>query len=110
MVFEFDDANMPRRDTRSRSKRRRIEPITLRPRLVDRVASTTEKRLRITAGRRKTSPVSVHAGRHVRHAEPITLLLTLISRGFIYDRDKDLTQKILKGVTYVGAMGPPGGF
>ena len=41
--------------------------------------------------------------------QPITLLLTLISRGFIYDREKDLTQKILKDMTYIGAMGPPGG-
>ena len=41
--------------------------------------------------------------------QPITLLLTLISRGFIYDRDKDLSQKILRDMTYVGAMGPPGG-
>ena len=41
--------------------------------------------------------------------QPITLLLTLISRGFIYDREKDLTQKVLKDMTYIGAMGPPGG-
>ncbi|KAH8046310.1 dynein light chain binding protein [Aureococcus anophagefferens] len=41
--------------------------------------------------------------------QPITLLLTLISRGFIYDREKDLTQKILKDLCYIGAMGPPGG-
>ncbi|KAH8092698.1 dynein light chain binding protein [Aureococcus anophagefferens] len=39
--------------------------------------------------------------------QPITLLLTLISRGFIYD--PDLTQKILKDLCYIGAMGPPGG-
>ena len=52
------------------------------------------------------------APRHTSHAgtqQPITLLLTLISRGFIYDREKDLTQKILKDMTYIGAMGPPGG-
>ena len=52
------------------------------------------------------------ATRHISHAgtqQPITLLLTLISRGFIYDREKDLTQKILKDMTYIGAMGPPGG-
>ena len=41
--------------------------------------------------------------------QPITLLLTLISRGFIYDRDKDLTQKVLRDMTYISAMGPPGG-
>ena len=41
--------------------------------------------------------------------QPITLLLTLISRGFIYDREKDLTQKVLRDMTYIGAMGPPGG-
>ncbi len=52
------------------------------------------------------------APRYTSHAgtqQPITLLLTLISRGFIYDREKDLTQKILKDMTYIGAMGPPGG-
>ena len=52
------------------------------------------------------------ATRYTSHAgtqQPITLLLTLISRGFIYDREKDLTQKILKDMTYIGAMGPPGG-
>mmetsp|Transcript_25191 Transcript_25191/g.84661 ORF Transcript_25191/g.84661 Transcript_25191/m.84661 type:complete len:4540 (+) Transcript_25191:178-13797(+) len=41
--------------------------------------------------------------------QPITLLLTLISRGFIFDREKDLSQKTLKDLTYIGAMGPPGG-
>ena len=46
---------------------------------------------------------------HAGTQQPITLLLTLISRGFIYDREKDLTQKILKDMTYIGAMGPPGG-
>ena len=46
---------------------------------------------------------------HAGTQQPITLLLTLISRGFIYDREKDLTQKVLKDMTYIGAMGPPGG-
>ena len=41
--------------------------------------------------------------------QPITLLLTLMSRGFIWDRQKDLTQKTLKDVAFVGAMGPPCG-
>ena len=41
--------------------------------------------------------------------QPITLLLTLMSRGFIYDRAKDLNQKLLKDLSQIGAMGPPGG-
>ena len=41
--------------------------------------------------------------------QPIALLLTLMSRGFIYDRVKDLNQKKLKDLHYIGAMGPPGG-
>ena len=32
-----------------------------------------------------------------------------MSRGFFYDRDKDLNQKIVKDLDYIGAMGPPGG-
>ena len=41
--------------------------------------------------------------------QPITLLQTLMSRGFFYDRGKDLNQKILKDLDYIAAMGPPGG-
>ncbi|GMI47335.1 hypothetical protein TrCOL_g3071 [Triparma columacea] len=41
--------------------------------------------------------------------QPITLLLTLLSHGFVYDRDKDLQQKIVKDLQYIAAMGPPGG-
>lgn len=41
--------------------------------------------------------------------QPITFLLTLISRGFFFDREKDLTHKVLKDVSYTAAMGPPGG-
>jgi len=41
--------------------------------------------------------------------QPITLLLTLLSHGFFYDRDKDLNQKTIKDLQYIAAMGPPGG-
>jgi dynein heavy chain len=40
---------------------------------------------------------------------PITLLLTLLSHGFVYDREKDLNQKTIKDLQYIAAMGPPGG-
>jgi dynein heavy chain len=40
---------------------------------------------------------------------PITLLLTLLSHGFFYDREKDLNQKTIKDLQYIAAMGPPGG-
>lgn len=41
--------------------------------------------------------------------QPITLLLTLLNHGFIYDREKDLNQKTIKDLQYIAAMGPPGG-
>jgi dynein heavy chain len=41
--------------------------------------------------------------------QPLTWVQTLMSRGFFYDRDKDLNQKIVKDLDYIGAMGPPGG-
>jgi len=41
--------------------------------------------------------------------QPLTWLQTLMSRGFFYDRDKDLNQKIIKDLDYIAAMGPPGG-
>jgi len=41
--------------------------------------------------------------------QPITLLLTLVSRGFLYNRSKDLSQMLLKDLNYIAAMGPPGG-
>eukprot|EP01040_Poterioochromonas_malhamensis_P005875 gene5875-6317_t len=41
--------------------------------------------------------------------QPIALLLFLIGRGCIYDREKDLNLKLMKDLQYIGAMGPPGG-
>uniref|UniRef100_A0A7S2K9S5 AAA+ ATPase domain-containing protein n=1 Tax=Leptocylindrus danicus TaxID=163516 RepID=A0A7S2K9S5_9STRA len=41
--------------------------------------------------------------------QPIALLLTLLSYGFVYDREKDLSQKTIKDVEYIAAMGPTGG-
>ncbi len=41
--------------------------------------------------------------------QPLTWLQTLMSRGFFYARDKDLSQKIVKDLDYIAAMGPPGG-
>ena len=58
---------------------------------------------------RVSGEIATRCMSHAGTQQPITLLLTLISRGFIYDREKDLTQKILKDMTYIGAMGPPGG-
>lgn len=41
--------------------------------------------------------------------QPLTWIQTLMSRGFFYDRGKDLNQKIIKDLDYIAAMGPPGG-
>lgn len=41
--------------------------------------------------------------------QPLALLLFLMGRGCIYDREKDLNLKLLKDLQYIGAMGPPGG-
>eukprot|EP01033_Poteriospumella_lacustris_P008676 gene8676-6241_t len=41
--------------------------------------------------------------------QPIALLLFLMGRGCIYDREKDLNLKLMKDLQYIGAMGPPGG-
>jgi dynein heavy chain len=41
--------------------------------------------------------------------QPIALLLFLIGRGCVYDREKDLNLKLMKDLQYIGAMGPPGG-
>ena len=41
--------------------------------------------------------------------QPIALLHFLIGRGCMYDRGKDLDQRILQDMQYVAAMGPPGG-
>ena len=41
--------------------------------------------------------------------QPIALLLTLLTYNFIYDREKDLSQKTIKDIEYIAAMGPPGG-
>lgn len=41
--------------------------------------------------------------------QPIALLLFLMGRGCLYDREKDLNLKFIKDLQYIGAMGPPGG-
>lgn len=41
--------------------------------------------------------------------QPIALLLFLISRGALYDKGKDLNLKFIRNVSYIAAMGPPGG-
>ncbi|CAM9101409.1 unnamed protein product [Chrysoparadoxa australica] len=41
--------------------------------------------------------------------QPIALLLFLISKGGLYDRGKDLNLKNIKDLSYIAAMGPPGG-
>ena len=41
--------------------------------------------------------------------QPIALLFFLMSRGWLYDRGKDLNLKTIKDVQYIAAMGPPGG-
>ncbi|GMH67856.1 hypothetical protein TrLO_g3024 [Triparma laevis f. longispina] len=43
--------------------------------------------------------------------QPITLLLTLLNHGFVYDRvpGGPLNQKTIKDLQYIAAMGPPGG-
>lgn len=41
--------------------------------------------------------------------QPIALLLFLISKGTLYDRSKDLNLKHIKNLSYIAAMGPPGG-
>ena len=41
--------------------------------------------------------------------QPLALLLFLIGRGALYDREKDLNLKLIKDLQYIGAMGPPGG-
>lgn len=41
--------------------------------------------------------------------QPIALLLFLMGKGCIYDREKDLNLKVIKDLQYIGAMGPPGG-
>ena len=41
--------------------------------------------------------------------QPIALLKMLIERKGLYDRGKELNWKNLKGLQFVGAMGPPGG-
>ena len=41
--------------------------------------------------------------------QPIALLKTLIERGGLYDRGKELTWKQMRDFSYVAAMGPPGG-
>lgn len=41
--------------------------------------------------------------------QPIALLLFLMGRGNLYDREKDLNIKTIKDLQYIGAMGPPGG-
>ncbi|CAM9103575.1 unnamed protein product [Discosporangium mesarthrocarpum] len=41
--------------------------------------------------------------------QPIALLLFLMSKGALYDRGKDLNLKHIKDLSYIAAMGPPGG-
>ena len=41
--------------------------------------------------------------------QPIALLLFLISKGTLYDHGKDLNLKHIKNLSYIAAMGPPGG-
>lgn len=41
--------------------------------------------------------------------QPIALLLFLMGRGCMYDREKDLNLKLLKDLQFIGSMGPPGG-
>lgn len=41
--------------------------------------------------------------------QPIALLLFLISKGTMYDHGKDLNLKHIKNLSYIAAMGPPGG-
>lgn len=41
--------------------------------------------------------------------QPIALLLFLISKGTLYDKGKDLNLKYVKKLSYIAAMGPPGG-
>ncbi|CAM9109021.1 unnamed protein product [Choristocarpus tenellus] len=41
--------------------------------------------------------------------QPIALLLFLMSKGSLYDRGKDLNLKYIKDLSYIAAMGPPGG-
>jgi dynein heavy chain len=42
--------------------------------------------------------------------QPVTMLQTLMSRGFIYDRAKiEPVPKLMRDIEYLAAMGPPGG-
>lgn len=41
--------------------------------------------------------------------QPIALLLFLISKGTLYDHGKDLNLKCITNLSYIAAMGPPGG-
>ncbi|CAM9933944.1 unnamed protein product, partial [Phaeothamnion confervicola] len=41
--------------------------------------------------------------------QPIALLLFLVSKGALYDRGKDLSLKHIRDLSYIAAMGPPGG-
>jgi dynein heavy chain len=41
--------------------------------------------------------------------QPIALLLFLLDKGYMYDRQKDLEMRTIKDLLYIGAMGPPGG-
>lgn len=41
--------------------------------------------------------------------QPITFLLTLMSRGTMFNRTKDLSLMYIKDLNYISAMRPPGG-